>query len=155
MVMKKLFLGILVLSATVLPAQAGGVAVVTLNKKSETVAFGGIQWNFGSSKPELVVGVRTTQSNRTSNVAGAKFDVAIPLDSKTWMTPTFRVMGLAGSCDVQAEAGLGWNFATSYPLFALGVQAPYATAGVNYTIPNSFAPYVGANTLRKAACASY
>ncbi len=124
-----------------------------LHKQNETVVFGGIQWNFGSSKPELVLGARSTQSNSTSHVTGVKFEMAIPMDSIRWKMPTFRAMGLAGSCDVQGEAGLGWNFATNHPLFALGVQAPYSTLGVNYSIPNSFAPYLGVNSLRKPACA--
>jgi hypothetical protein len=149
---KKLLFGTLMLSVCAASAQAG-TPVTTLHKRSETVIFGGIQWNFGASKPELVAGVRATQSSRTSNVTGVKFDVAIPLDSNTWTMPTFRAMGLAGSCDVQGELGLGWSFATNKPLFALGVQAPYSTAGINYTIANSFAPYVGVNTLRKPACA--
>jgi hypothetical protein len=151
--MKKLLLGTALLAVFVSQAQAGSTVTTTLQKRSETVAFGGIQWNFGASSPELVLGVRTTQSNRTSNVTGAKFDVAIPLDSKAWMMPTLRVMGVAGSCDVQGEAGLGWSFAANNPLFAVGVQAPFSTAGINYTIPGSFAPYVGVNSLRKPACA--
>ena len=151
--MKKVTLGIMLCSLVVFEAHAGALAITTLNKRNETVAFGGINWNFGASKPELVLGVRATQSNRTSNVMGAKFDVAIPLDSKTWTMPTFRVMGLAGSCDVQGEVGLGWSFNTNYPLFAVGVQAPYSTAGINYAIPNSFSPYLGVNSLRKPACA--
>ena len=152
--MKKLLIGAVLLSVFGGQAQAlAPVTTTTLHKRSETVVFGGLQWNFGASSPEFVLGVRTTQSNRTSNVTGAKFDVAIPLDSKAWTMPTFRAMGLAGSCDVQGEAGLGWSFATNYPLFALGVQAPYSTAGINYTIPGSFAPYAGINSLHKPACA--
>ena len=151
--MKKLLIGGVLLSVFSVQAQAGTTVTTTLHKRSETVAFGGIQWNFGASSPELVLGVRTTQSNRTSNVTGAKFDVAIPLDSKAWTMPTFRAMGLAGSCDVQGEAGLGWSFATNNPLLAVGVQAPFSTAGINYTISGSFAPYLGANSLRKPACA--
>lgn len=154
--MKKLLLGTVMLSVLAVPVQAGGPSpapVTTLHKRSETVVFGGIQWNFGASKPELVAGVRTTQSDRTSRVTGVKFDVAIPLDSVAWKAPTFRVMGLAGSCDVQGELGLGWSFATNKPLFALGVQAPYSTAGINYTVANSFSPYVGVNSLRSPACA--
>ena len=150
--MKKLLLGTVMLSVCGVQAQATSTTT-TLHKRSETVVFGGIQWNFGASNPELVLGVRTSQSNRTSNVTGAKFDVAIPLDSKAWTMPTFRAMGLAGSCDVQGEAGLGWSFATNKPLLTLGVQAPYSTAGINYTIPGSFAPYVGVNSLHKPACA--
>ena len=151
--MKKLLLGTAMLTVLAVPVHAGSPAVTTLHKRSETVVFGGIQWNFGASKPELVAGVRTTQSDRTSRVTGVKFDVAIPLDSVAWTTPTFRVMGLAGSCDVQGELGLGWSFATNKPLFALGVQAPYSTAGINYTIANTFSPYLGVNSLRSPACA--
>jgi hypothetical protein len=150
--MKKLLIGSVLRSVCGVQAQATSLTT-TLHKRSETVVFGGLQWNFGASSPELVLGVRTTQSNRTSNVTGAKFDVAIPLDSKAWTMPTFRAMGLAGSCDVQGEAGLGWSFAANKPLFALGVQAPYSTAGINYTIPGSVAPYAGINSLHKPACA--
>ncbi len=151
--MNKSLTALLLCSVVACDAQAGAVVTTTLTNRNETLAFGGIQWNFGASKPELVLGVRTTQSRHTSQVTGAKLDVAIPLDSKTWTMPTFRAMGLAGSCDVQGEAGLGWSFATNQPLFAVGVQAPYSTAGLNYTVPNSFAPYVGVNSLRKPSCA--
>lgn len=117
------------------------------------MAFIGIQWNFGASSPELVVGARTTRSNATSTVFGGKFDIAFPLNGKTWNQPTVRLLGLGGSCDVQGEAGVGYGFAANAPLFAVGVQAPFSTAGVNYSVPNKFAPYIGVNSLRKPACA--
>ena len=138
-------------SGAVLAAPGG--ATESTNKKNETVAFVGLQWNFGSSSPELVLGGRTTRSNNTTSVAGAKFDIAIPLNAKTWNQPTVRLLGLGGSCDVQGEAGVGYGFATKAPVFALGVQAPFANAGINYSIPNKFSPYIGMNSLRKPACA--
>lgn len=125
----------------------------TYTKRNETVFFGGLQWNFGSSSPDAILGVRTTKSERNTSVYGAKFDVAIPIDSKRWNLPTVRLLGLGGDCHVQGEAGVGLNFATTSPIFALGIQAPYSTAGINYSVPNKFAPYIGVNSLRKPACA--
>ena len=45
--MKKLLIGAVLLSVFGGQAQAG-TTVTTLHKRSETVAFGGIQWNFGN-----------------------------------------------------------------------------------------------------------
>lgn len=152
--MKKVFMAAGVMAALSTSALASApLTIVSTTSRTETVVFAGIQWNFGSSTPELVLGARTTRSTDTHSVFGGKIDIAIPLDEKAWRMPTLRILGLGGSCDVQGEAGVGYSFATSSPLFALGVQAPYANAGLNYSIGGKLSPYIGLNSLRKPACA--
>ena len=115
---------------------------------SQTAAFVGLQWNFGEATPELTGGVRYLTSNDNGLVYGAQADVALPLMSSSF-GPTIRLLGLAGNEDVQAQAGVGYDFASALPLLAVGVQASYFTAGANIELGGDVNPYFGLNTLAK------
>lgn len=134
-------------------ASANGLPVTTTVSASDTVVFFGLQWNFGSSIPEMVLGARYTKSNAEDNVFGAKFDVSFPLDPIKWKQPAFRLMGLNGSCNVQGELGLGLSFAEMKPFVAAGLQAPYINGGVNLGLDTKIQPYLGLNSLAAPNCA--
>lgn len=125
-------------------APAGGSA----SSNTETVGFLGLQWNFGSNAPELILGLRHTNTQADDRVYGGKVDLAFPL-GKDLFTPTVRVLGLAGNVDFQGELGMGIDTRSMSPLLAIGLQVPYANLGANYVFGDGFRPYVGFNSLER------
>ncbi len=124
---------------------------LTLSKAYHTSFIAGLQWNFGDSQPELVLGVRRTQTSTSSQVRGAKIDLAIPLKADFGqIKPVVRVMGLAGNRDVQGEFGFGMRMLDWKPVVAAGAQIPYANGGINYVFGDGVKPYVGLNTVKRA-----
>ena len=117
----------------------------------ETKVFAGLQWNFGDKETNLIFGVRRTQTDVNSVVRGAKFDIAVPLNSEfAKIKPIVRIMGVAGNRDVQAEFGLGFKTLDWKPIIAGGVQVPYFNIGTNYIFDNGFKHYAGINSLKCA-----
>ena len=147
--MKKLLLaGAAVLAVT--PALSDSLhSITTTTARTETAALIGLQWNFGTSAPEIVLGFRTTNIRPSGSVWGGKFDVAIPLDADKWRRPTVRVLGVGGRRDVLAEAGLGYSFASSSIVIGAGVQAPFVNVGVNFTPGSTVMPYFGVNSFTR------
>ena len=125
-------------------AQAGKNAPYVSN--SETIFSIGIQYDFGDMQFDLVGAARATKTDTDNDVTGAKMDITIPLTGDNH-SPTLRAMGLAGSTDVQGEAGIGYDFAKSQALIGAGAQGPYVNGGINYYFGGLLAPYLGANTL--------
>ncbi len=116
------------------------------SSKSETVFSIGIQFDFGDMQPEIVGAVRHTKTDDDNDVYGGKLDVAVPILGDDNFMPTVRVLGLAGSRDVQGEAGLGFDFAAQQALVGAGVQVPYVNGGVNLQFDGEWHPYLGVNT---------
>jgi hypothetical protein len=126
-----------------------GVALPTPSQysgKSETVFSLGIQFDFGDMQPEIIGAVRHTNTDKGNDVVGGKLDVAVPLLGDDNFIPTVRVLGLAGSRDVQGEAGLGFDFAAQQALVGAGVQVPYVNGGVNLQFDGEWHPYLGVNS---------
>jgi hypothetical protein len=113
---------------------------------SETVFSLGIQFDFGDMQPEIVGAVRHTNTDKGNDVYGGKLDVAIPILGDDNFIPTVRVLGLAGSRDVQGEAGFGFDFAAQQALVGAGIQVPYVNGGVNLQFDGEWHPYLGVNT---------
>lgn len=114
---------------------------------SETTGFVGLRWNFGAEVPAVTVGIRYTRTGIDDNVSGAKFDFSLDLKKDFTFTPTVRLLGIAGSRDVQGELGLGIQTADWQALLSGGVQVPYVNAGANLTLDGTLAPYVELNGL--------
>lgn len=115
----------------------------------ETAGFVGLQWNFGTSSPELLVGIRRTQTNIDDDVAGGKLDFAFKLDTKTFTLPTVRMMGLYGNREIQGEFGAGIQLHDFKPVIGAGAQVPFINLGANYVFGKGLDIYAGFNTLRK------
>jgi hypothetical protein len=130
------------------PAMAAPAQTV-YSTRHEVAALIGLQWNFSSSAPELVLGARATSTKSSDRVNGVKFDIAIPLSEAKWTKPTVRVLGVVGNRDVLGEAGVGYSFAASSFVLAAGVQGPFVNAGVNYLIGSSLMPYIGVNSFNR------
>ncbi len=118
---------------------------------AETRVMGGVQWNFGSSSPELVLGVRRIETRQNDSALGGKLDIAIPLNLVTFKTPIIRLMAIGGNRDVQGEFGFGLKLMEWKAVVGAGIQAPYTNGGVNYIFNDGLNPYFGFNTLKKPA----
>ncbi len=135
------------LSGNVACARARAVAVAQASV-DETRFMVGLHWNFGDVRPELVLGVRRTETLSDDQVFGGKLDVAIPLTTDiATLKPVVRLLGVVGNRDVQGEAGGGIRLLDWQPLIAAGIQAPYSTAGANYFFTDGLKPYLGINSL--------
>lgn len=121
----------------------------TQERRAETRVMGGVQWNFGTSTPELVVGVRRIETRQNDTTIGGKFDIAIPLNSDAFKAPIVRLMAVGGNRDVQGEFGFGLKLMEWKAVVGAGVQAPYTNGGVNYIFNDGLNPYLGFNTLKK------
>ena len=117
---------------------------------NETRFLVGLHWNFGDVRPELVLGVRRTETTSDEQVFGGKLDVAIPLTTDiAALKPVVRLMGVVGNRDVQGEAGGGIRLLDWQPLIAADIQAPYSTAGANYFFTDGLKPYIGIDSLAR------
>jgi hypothetical protein len=133
----------------VAPYASAGVEVPYFASNNDTAVSIGIQYDFGDMQLDLVAGARSTKTDTENDVTGAKLDISMPLTGDT-RAPTIRAMGLAGSTDVQGEAGLGYDFAKSQALIGAGAQGPYVNGGFNYYFGGILAPYLGINNLEDA-----
>jgi len=125
------------------------VETTSTSSASEIQFLGGLQWNFGTNAPELVLGFRETRTSSSDEVVGGKLDLEFPLNAHFLDAFTIRGMGLAGDRDVQGEFGLGLSGFDFKPLLAGGIQGPYVNGGVNYIFGTGFEPYLGANSLSR------
>ncbi len=116
--------------------------------QTETRVFVGLQWNFGNDRPEIMLGVRHTETDSDDSVIGGKFDIALPFDLANFR-PTIRLLALAGNRDLQGEAGLGIQTSDWKPLIAVGAQLPFLDFGANYVFDEAFKPYIGLDSLKK------
>ena len=143
------------------PTMAGGPSYAlpqggpsSLKSRFQTIFSLGVQWDFGDKKPQAVLGVRRTQTTTQSAVYGGKVDVAFPLSTDTFFNPTIRLLGVGGDRTIQGEAGIGATINARggvNPLLALGAQVPFVNGGVNYGVGKGLAPYLGVNTVKRAA----
>ena len=129
--------------------QAGGAGPVQMSTNNDTAVSIGLHYDFGDMQLDLVAAARSTTTDTDNDVTGGKVDLTIPLTGENH-APTIRAMGLAGSTDVQGEAGLGYDFGKSQSLIGAGAQGPYVNGGFNYYFGGILAPYLGLNTLEDA-----
>lgn len=135
-------------------ASLASADVPAYSGNNDTAFSIGIQYDFGDMQFDLVGAARATKTDTDNDVTGGKVDLTITLTGDNH-APTLRAMGLAGSTDVQGEAGFGYDFGKSQPLIGAGVQGPYVNGGFNYYFGTILAPYLGLNTLDGAPSRVY
>lgn len=108
--------------------------------------FVGINWNFGAKSPELVLGFRGLRTNTSKKSDGYQLDLILPFAS-TLSFDRVRLSYVGGQRSALGQLGLGYSFAQKSFLGNVALQAPYATAGVDYLFSGSLLPYVGVNSL--------
>ena len=113
----------------------------------------GLQWNFGTSTPELVLGTRRTETQSDNSVLGGKFDIVVPLNPATFMKPIVRVMAVGGNRDIQGEFGFATRLIDWKPMLSLGVQGPYSNAGIDLGLDWKIDPFAGFNSLTRPKAA--
>lgn len=129
------------------PTLVGGATGSGLRKDNKL--FAGINWNFGKSSAELVVGFRHLRVQSNKDVEGAKLDFTLPFSTSGIGFDKLRLRYVSGTRDVQGEAGGGFSFQSGKPLLGAEVQGPYVLGGLDYVIGGGFQPYVGVNSLGK------
>jgi hypothetical protein len=128
-----------------LPASTTTVGVAGKRKTDEV--FVGLNWNFGSKGPELVLGARTMRMNAWGNGDGARLDFVFPL-AGGFSFDRVRLSYVNGHRDALGEVGLGYSFLQK-TLFVTGaVQAPYVHLGVDYLFTGKFMPFIGVDSLK-------
>jgi hypothetical protein len=147
--MRKTTISLVLLAAVfAVPFKATAAPLVTSSTRTDTRVFVGLQWNFGNSRPEIMLGAQHTETDSDNSVVGGKFDVALPFDLQN-LKPTVRLLALAGNRDLQGELGLGIQTSDWKPLIAVGAQLPFVDFGANYVFDEAFKPYIGLNSLKK------
>ncbi len=124
----------------------------TVEKDNEETIFSiGLRFSFGDMAPEIVGGVRNTNTDKNSDVTGVQGDIAIPLSGANQFKPKVRVLGLSGNRDYLGQAGVGFNFGSNQPMFSAGVQGTNVEGGFNLGLDGTFDPYAGLNLFGEPA----
>jgi hypothetical protein len=132
-------------TATVIGAPAG--------KRKTDEFFVGINWNFGSSGPELVLGARSVRMNASGRGDGARLDFTFPFSGGISFDK-IRLSYVNGHNSAMGEFGFGYSFLQKTPFVTGAIQAPYLQLGVDYLFSGKFMPFVGVNTLKKPKAAT-
>jgi len=124
--MKKIILT-LGLFALPLISFAGFIPTTTYESNDDTRAYVGVQWFLNETsiaKPNLVLGVRYTNTDSSNNVNGVDVTGTFSLEK---MAPnTIRAGYIGGECDVQGTVGIGYSLIEKAPLAYAGVVGPYS-----------------------------
>jgi hypothetical protein len=117
-------------------------------KRRSDTFFMGINWNFGTKAPELVLGVRSLRTGVNKNSSGAQLDVFLPFLGGISFD-RIRLSYVGGKRSVLGQLGFGYSFSQQTPLVGVGVQVPYANFGLDYLFRGTALPYVGLNSLNR------
>lgn len=109
--------------------------------KTETRGYAGLKWSLdGGATPSLVLGAMHAKVSSGGNTEGANLALAINLAGG--VKPASIKLGyLNGKEDFQGELGVGYNFLKATPLVGLGVNAPYANIGADWSYGGGIDPF--------------
>jgi hypothetical protein len=127
---------------TVVEAGASG-------KRRSNTFFTGINWNYSSKTPELVLGFRSVQTGVGLTSSGVQLDVILGL-AKGLNFDRVKLSYVGGQRSFLGEVGLGYSLAQQAYLVGGGLQAGHLSAGVDYLLGGAVMPYLGVNTLDRA-----
>lgn len=117
-------------------------------KRRSDTFFMGINWNFGTKAPELVLGLRSVRTGVDKKSSGAQLDVFLPFLGGISFD-RIRLSYVGGQRSVLGQLGFGYSFSQQTPLVGVGVQVPYANFGLDYLFRGTALPYVGLNSLNR------
>jgi hypothetical protein len=117
-------------------------------KRHTDSIFVGINWNFASKAPELVVGLRSLSTKADKKSSGIQLDLVMPFLGG-FSFDRVRLAYVGGQRSALGELGLGYSFAKQTPLVMAGLQVEHFQLGVDYLISGTALPYVGLNSLRR------
>lgn len=150
--MKKIILGLMLGSVPIsYSAMACNPANYTLvsASKTKTEIYAGLNWNLDDGViPALVLGVSHTKVQSDGDTEGG--NLALHINLKDGIKPDkLRLSYLKGKEDLQGEFGVGYDFKEAGPLALLGVNGPFAAAGINVYLNPGFVPYLQLQSLGK------
>lgn len=136
--------GTLVLAAGM--AQAGSVITPVPSSSTDTSAFVGLNWTFGSggSNAEGVIGAARVKTDTSGDSEGLKLSVHMNIAGQLSFGKV-KLTGTTGKNDLMGEAGLG--FGTEGIFGTAGIWAPYLNAGVDLGFGGGLSGYAGFHTL--------
>lgn len=138
-------LSALALAVSTTAAFAGDRPPALATSDTQTRAFIGLNWTFGSNNgPEGVLGIARVKTDSDGDSRGAKLAWHMPL-SNGISFGKFKLTGVAGNNDKMGEIGLGFGSGTM--LGTAGIWAPFLNAGVDIGFDGSLGGYVGATSL--------
>lgn len=121
--------------------------VLTATEDTQTRAFIGLNWTFGSANgPEGVLGVARVKTDSDGDSNGAKVSVHMPL-SNGISFGKIKLTGLMGENDRMGEIGLGFGAGSVFG--TAGLWAPFVNAGADIGFDGSLEGYLGLNTLQE------
>jgi len=137
----------LILSAAV--AEAGAPVPPPISSDTETRAFLGLNWTFGSrgSVPEAVAGVARVKTQSDGDSEGAKLSLHMPIGNDGLSFGKVKLAGVFGEHDRMFEAGVGFGQSSFFG--TAGLWAPHVNLGLDLGLGGGFDGYVGINTLGK------
>jgi hypothetical protein len=142
---------IMIASLSIPAAAVAGVPppVTTSTTDTDTRAFVGLNWSFGSggTKPEGIVGLARTKTDSDGDAKGVK--AAVHFDfSNGFAFEKLKLTGLLGTNEAQAEIGGGYDFGSG--LFGtVGANLPYFALGADVMLSGGIEGYAGIHTLGK------
>ena len=136
-------------ASTGLAQQVTTYSLISGKSKTETQAYVGLNWNVETGKtPAVVLGVFRTRVKANGDTTGGNLNLHINVAGG--VRPGKLKLGyLNGKEDLQGEAAVGFNFLNNKPLLALGLNIPYASAGVDIYANPGVDPYFTVDTQGK------
>lgn len=135
------------LSATTAYAGLPPPPPATDTDNTQTRAFVGLNWTFGSnSGPEAVLGVARVKTDIDGESRGAKLSLHMPLSNGISFGKA-KLTALKGDNDRTAE--LGFGFGSGAVFGTAGIWAPYVNGGVDIGFDGSWSGYAGFNSLQE------
>jgi len=125
--MKKIILTLGLFALPLICSAVAPPALTTYESNDDTRAYVGVQWFLNETsiaKPNLVLGLRYTNTDSSNNVNGVDVTGTFSLEK---MAPnTIRAGYIGGECDVQGTVGIGYSLIEKAPLAYAGVVGPYS-----------------------------
>ena len=111
-------------------------------------AYVGLNVLFGNGGPtvEGILGLVYADTDVDGDVTGAKAALHFQFSGGV-SSRKFKLTGLNGDEDLQAEIGGGWNFQSGSFFGTLGANGPYAAAGIDYDFTNGLEGYLGVHSI--------
>ena len=117
-------------------------------KRRSDTFFMGINWNFGTKAPELVLGFRGLSVGGDKKASGAQLDVFLPFLGGISFDRV-RLSYVGGQRSALGLLSLGYSFSQQTPLVGAGLQVAHANFGLDYLFRGTALPYVGLNSLNR------
>lgn len=149
--MKKSFNKVVFTAAILSSTLAAQAVSLPITDMTQNRGYIGLVWTLGQSStvPDLVVGLRHTKTDSSSDVKGNDVSARFKLNGGIAFD-SVRAVYLNGSRSSQANLGLGYSATYQSVFGTVGGSAEHLKLGLDYLYkPAKFDPFVEVNTLKK------